>query len=167
MVALVLDALAPFVAAAQRAAFRTCRTAAIGALDPLFVQRPAGGDLTAQGIGNNAGLFSAQAEIGSLPPPAEFAAPEPSSQARQAEFWQGRTRGREDGAEACQRFAVLLREEAVECHEACDDAGEAEALVRASAADGCAAFIKQLGPLEDPESDVAEPDTLAGLGVAP
>lgn len=70
--------LAPHVAAAQRAASRATRAAAIGALDPLFVHRPAGGDLTAQGIGNNAALFSAQAAIGSLPTPAAFAAPEPS-----------------------------------------------------------------------------------------
>lgn len=162
----VLVTLAPFVAAAQRAAFRAGVEAAAGVCDKAMAalhQRE--GDLYAAGLRGQAELMGVAATrsmllagtIRELPVPAGFAAPGLSMEALHAEFWRGRTRGREDAVEACQRYAALLREEARECHEACDDVGEAEASTRASAAEGCAAFIEQLGPVEDADPGFAAP----------
>ena len=170
----VLAALAPFVAAAQAAAWRAGVEAAADKVremqEVLFldVEQARVSGLDEARYRMALGALEVLAEmLPALSVPAAFAAPWPPTQALHAAFWRGRGRGREDAAEACQRYAALLRDEANECHEACDDAGEADALTRAAAADGCAAFIEQLGPADDQGDDDAGPDSLAGLGVAP
>ncbi len=159
VVADVLAALAPYVAALRLAAWREGVEAAAEVCERRAEMLWKRGSF----LEEQCAIFAEgmARDVRTLPTPAEFATPEPSPDARRAAFRHGREIGRDDAVQACQRYAAREREARDEAHERCDDVEEADCTRAVHVAEVIAAYIEQLCPVEDED----EPEEFGTAGV--